>query len=140
VVILEPFEFTIDIKPGSDVNPINLGSQGVIPVAIYGSADFDVLGIEAASITFGPNAAPEAHGKVHPDDVNDDGYLDLMLHFRTQAVGLVEGTTELCLHAATMDSVSLDGCDSITIVPPDHAGDDPGGDGGDDGGDEGGDD
>src|SRR5262249_53857321 len=31
-----PIEVTIDIKPGSDSNPLNLAANGVIPVAIFG--------------------------------------------------------------------------------------------------------
>jgi len=33
---------TFDIKPGSCPNPINLGSNGVVPVAIVGNENFDV--------------------------------------------------------------------------------------------------
>ncbi len=36
-----PIDVEIDIKPGSYPNAINLGSQGVIPVAILSSSDFD---------------------------------------------------------------------------------------------------
>ena len=38
VLILEGL---VDIEPGSEVNPINPGSRGVIPVAILGSDTFD---------------------------------------------------------------------------------------------------
>ena len=117
VEIWAPFEFTIDIKPGSMKNPVNVGSKGVIPVAILGSDDFDVMDVDVASLAFGPNGAPEAHGKGHPEDVNDDGIMDLMLHFRPQACGVVDGDTELCLHAMTLDGIALDDCDTITTVP-----------------------
>ena len=41
----------LDIKPGSCPNPINVKSQGVLPVAVLGTADFDVNQIDPASIT-----------------------------------------------------------------------------------------
>ncbi|MHC4365745.1 MAG: Kelch repeat-containing protein, partial [Planctomycetota bacterium] len=51
-VICEPtaIPVTLDIKPGSCPNPLNLNSKGVLPVAILGSADFDVNQIDIASI------------------------------------------------------------------------------------------
>ena len=125
VVVWSPFEFDIDIKPGSTKNPINVGSQGVIPVAILGSVDFDVMDVDVASLAFGPGGAPEAHGKGHPEDVNEDGHMDLMLHFRTQATGVVDGDTQLCLHGMTLGGVELQDCDTITTVPEDKPEDGP---------------
>lgn len=40
----------IDIKPQSCPNPINVKSRGVLPVAILGTAEFDVTTIDPASI------------------------------------------------------------------------------------------
>jgi hypothetical protein len=40
----------IDIKPGSCPNPLNVKSGGVLPVAVLGTADFDVTHIEPESI------------------------------------------------------------------------------------------
>jgi hypothetical protein len=107
----------VDIKPGSDRNPINVGSRGVIPVAILGSADFNVQDVDVSSLAFGVNGA-HAEGPGEIEDVNDDGFPDLMLHFRTQAVGVNDGDSELCLSGANWDGVPLKGCDSIVTVPP----------------------
>ncbi len=41
---------TIDIKPGSEPNCFNNDGHGVIPVAILGSAEFDVTTIDAGSV------------------------------------------------------------------------------------------
>ena len=37
-----PITISIDIKPGSCPNPLNSNSQGVLPVALLGTEDFDV--------------------------------------------------------------------------------------------------
>ena len=50
-VVLPSIEVPLDIKPGSCPNPINVKSQGVLPVAVLGTADFDVNQIDPASIT-----------------------------------------------------------------------------------------
>jgi len=107
----------IDIKPGSDVNPINLGSNGVIPVAVLGTVHFDVHDIDDSTLRFGPAGAPIAHKKAHVGDVNDDGIPDLVAHFRTQETGIAPDATEACLTGLTFSGVELSGCDCIRIVP-----------------------
>ncbi len=41
----------VDIKPGACPNPFNIGSQGVLPVAILGTSDFDVTTIDPTTVT-----------------------------------------------------------------------------------------
>lgn len=107
----------IDIKPRSERNPINLRSRGVIPVAILGSELFDVTTIDGSTLAFGPSGAGIAHRNgPHFGDVNDDGHLDLVAHFRTQQTGIQKGDTEACLTGQTIDGMSVCGCDTIVTV------------------------
>ena len=107
----------IDIKPDSDVNPINPTSRGVIPVAILGSDFFDVTTVDQSTLAFGPDGAPIAHKKSHFADVNDDGLTDLLAHFRTQETGIAAGDTEACLSGETFDGTMFEACDSVGTVP-----------------------
>ena len=67
---------------------------------------------------FGPDGAPLVHGNGHLDDVNGDGFLDLLGHYRVNQSGIGVGDTRACLTGETFDGKSFVGCDSITIVPP----------------------
>jgi hypothetical protein len=109
-------EVDIDIKPGSDTNPINLKSEGVIPVAILTTDDFDATTVDPMSVAFGPAGASEAHNKGHLEDADSDGDVDLMLHFRTQGTGIQAGDTEACLIGETLSGIPIEGCDSIRIL------------------------
>jgi len=106
----------IDIKPWSSRNLINLASRGVIPVAILGSADFDVASVDVTTLAFGPGEAPPAH-KAHglEWDINHDGFKDLITHYRTQASGIAVGDTEACVTGLTLDGAEFEGCDAVEV-------------------------
>jgi len=107
-----------DIKPGSVTNPINLKASGEIPVAILSTDSFDTTSINPQTVKFGPNSATETHQKGHWEDVDDDGDIDLLLHFKTQDSGLSPPQTEACISGQTLDGIHIIGCDLIHILSP----------------------
>lgn len=106
----------IDIKPGSDPNSINLRNKGVIPVAILTTDDFDATTVDPLSVAFGPDEALEVHGQGHMEDVDEDGDLDLILHFNTQDTGIICSDQEAGLTGEAFDGQMIEGFDSIHIV------------------------
>jgi hypothetical protein len=113
----------IDIKPGSDENPIDPLNRGVIPVAILGSDTFDVQGVDVATLAFGPDGAPPFHRvSGHLREMNDDGFTDLLAHFATEETGIAFGDEEACLTGELLDGVPFEGCDTIKTVPQEACG------------------
>ena len=107
---------TLEIeKPDDDNNKVTTKGKGVLPVAILTTDDFDASTVDASTLSFGPGGAAPAHSGGHLEDVDGDGDLDLMLHFRTQEHGLASGDTEACISGMTLDGTELQGCDSVDV-------------------------
>lgn len=94
-------QVSVDIKPGSCPNPLNVRSKGVLPLAILGSDEFDVTQVDPTSITL-EGVSPlrwaiEDVATPHPINVDEcnimdcneetgDGVDDLTLKFDTQEI------------------------------------------------------
>ena len=111
------FEQAIDIKPGSYPNAINLSSNGVIPVAILGSDSFNAEDIDPSTVTL-EGAGLRLKGKSGNcgslEDVNGDGYLDLVVHVLDFTVNSGDGTATL--RGYLRDGTFFWGQDEIVIV------------------------
>ena len=111
----------VDIKPGSDINPINLGSKGVVPVAILSTADFDALTVDPSSISLAGASVKKVGQKgrylCDPQDVNFDGLMDLVCKASTAQLALTEEDVTASLEAETFDGILVHGEDNILVVP-----------------------
>lgn len=120
----------IDIKPGSYPNSLNINGHGVIPVAILGSADFDVTQIDFSTLRFAGlevrvkgNGAPQCSIKdVSGDFTNPegapDGYQDLVCQFVDNPDTWLPGEGVAKLMGNLLDGTPIEGTDEIIIVPP----------------------
>lgn len=111
----------IDIKPGSFPNAINLGSNGVVPVAILSDADFDATQVDPASVLLaGGSVKMIGKGEKYScsvQDINADGWPDIVCQIQTDQVTLQEGDSTALLEARTVMGEVIRGSDSIKIVP-----------------------
>jgi len=114
-----PIVVDMDIKPGSHPNSINLGSNGVIPVAILGSETLDATTVDPLSVRL-EGAGVRLNGKSGNagsiQDANGDGFADLVVHIIDFT--LAEGATTANLTGNLFDGTPIHGSDSINVVPP----------------------
>lgn len=130
----EPLEISVDIKPGSCPNPLNINDKGVLPVAILGTEDFSVFmidpvsirleGIEPVRSSYEDVTTPVADGTDICECTTEgpDGYLDLTLKFNVQEIVSVLGDVEdgdvleLTLTGVLNDGTLIQGKDCIVII------------------------
>jgi hypothetical protein len=98
-------EVSVDIKPTSCPNPLNVGRKGVLPVAILGTEEFDVTQVDPSSVFVTMEGleeevsplrwamedvatpyADEEDGCYACTEEGPDGYMDLTLKFKSQEV------------------------------------------------------
>jgi len=106
----------IDIKPGKEPNAINPTSRQKIPVVVLTTEDFDATQIDPDTVTFGPDGATEFHRAGHVKDVDEDGDMDLLLHFDTRDTGIACADTEATLTGATFIGEEISATDTIVTV------------------------
>ena len=99
----------INVHPGSDPNTVYATASGVIPVAILGSEEFDVLTIVPDSLELASTRVKIVGGDrplCHVEDIGShdtaffdalgdpDGHADLVCQFRTEDIRLVLGIVQ----------------------------------------------
>jgi subtilisin-like proprotein convertase family protein len=126
---------SLDIKPGMVPNPFAKDSNGVVPVAILGTVDFDVTAVDTASIRIermdltGGLVAPY-QGTAGPQTSigeigTPDGFADLSVYFETSELAsalklgeLPEGATvQLLVTGSRVDGSQFKAVDSMAIAP-----------------------
>ncbi|MBB6067591.1 prenyltransferase/squalene oxidase repeat-containing protein [Methanococcus maripaludis] len=145
VTVIKEIPVGFDVKPGSCPNPINIKSNGVQPMAIAGSEEFDVYDINISTLKIGicvngeftefegvaplrwvysdvtENYIPE-EGEPCCIRTKPDGITDLSMKYATQelveaGLGDYEKNDELCLciKGTTYDGEQFVGRDCIII-------------------------
>ena len=133
----DPLTVSIDIKPGSCPNPLEVKKKGDLPAAVLGSVDFDVTQVDIASIrlegvpphksSFEDVATPFEPYTGKEDCFEDcttegeDGFVDLTLKFDSQEVLAALGQVDnkdclvLTLTGNLQDGTPIVGEDVIII-------------------------
>ena len=94
--------------------------NGVTPVAIFGSATFDVRQIDPITIKLA-NASVKLKGNGQPmvsySDLNSDGFTDITINVITEALQMTENDVKADLEGRLINGEIIKGSDSIRIVP-----------------------
>jgi hypothetical protein len=119
----------IDVKPGSYPNCFNVDGKGIIPVAILGSAEFDVTQIDVSTLNFGgllvsvknngtlQCAFEDVSGDFSTPAGMPDGYTDLVCQFADDLALWSPDDGTATLTGMLLDTSWFEGTDDICLVP-----------------------
>ena len=122
VKYIQPYvQVQIDIKPGSYPNCFNQNERGVIPVAIFGCNALNVANIDIGSLSL-QGLSVKVTGKsnkylTHFEDINKDGYDDLIIQFQDSDGWVVPGSDYATLKGKLYNGTQIMGQDTICIIP-----------------------
>jgi len=116
----QPTTIAIDIIPASPENIVRPGAWRLLPVAILGSAELEVISINPRTIRLN-GVDIMLVGKSDKSlcvekDINDDSYKDLLCDVRSTGFKIGEGEYTIIIKAGTYSGESLRGEDRIKIV------------------------
>ncbi len=116
-----PIEVEVAVKPDDEgSSPINPRSAGMIPVVIFGSEDFDVSLVNPLTLRLeGLLVRVQSKGKTQCaiEDVDGDGYPDLVCHFVNDPGAWPEWMTTALLTGCLWDGTAIKGTATIRVVP-----------------------
>jgi len=141
VVTLPVIPVSLDIKPGSCPNPLNVLDRpeaakvkkgGILPVAILGKGDFNVEDIDISSLmlegiapirhAYEDVASPAVSEECQCVALGADGYMDLTLKFDKTEIGAALGavsdgqTVSLTVTGRLLDGTAITGVDCVWII------------------------
>jgi uncharacterized repeat protein (TIGR01451 family) len=111
----------IDIQPNDETNSVNCEkTSNSIAVAILTTVDFDATTVDHTTVTF--EGASEVHlhprtgeSRRHENDVDGDGDIDLLFHFRFGETALTCESTEGRLTGQTFSGAWISGTDIVSM-------------------------
>lgn len=125
-LVVTAIPITIDVRQDA----VNIGSSGLLPVAVLSSSTFDATTLNPATVVLGDGAGTGTHvaqrknGKYHTsvEDANGDGRADLVLQFDIPTLvansDITMASTSLTLGGVLTNGCSnVSGTDVIRVVP-----------------------
>ncbi|MCH8876578.1 MAG: choice-of-anchor K domain-containing protein [Chloroflexi bacterium] len=122
LMVVVPLDIDIDIKPGSNPNSINCNNdKQVITVAILTTDDFDATTMDHTTVSFEGAKETQVDKKSgeprrHEKDVDGDGDIDLVFHFRLGETALACGFSEGTLSGETFAGLVIAGTDAVQMI------------------------
>ena len=111
-----PVRVTVDVKPGDTPTTLEPKRQGMVPIAILSTKDFDAAQIDIDTARAGATGVEATAFKHMLEDVDRDKDVDLLMLFRVADLGLTCQSKGVTVKAKTDKGQSIEGTETVTMV------------------------
>ncbi len=115
VAAAQAVRVTIDVKPGDNPTSVEPDREGMMPVAVLSTSQFDAMSINPQTIRVGPTGTEAEPFRSMSDDVNRDGRTDLMVLIRVQDMKAKCGDKVIRLTAKTKTGADVEGSEDVRM-------------------------
>ena len=106
----------IDVKPGDTPTTLERNREGLVPVAILSTAEFDAITVDPGSVRIGPTGTEAEPVRSMQSDANQDKRTDLIVLVRVQDLKLSCVVNVIRLTGKTASGVAIEGSEAITVT------------------------
>lgn len=109
----QPLKVTIDVKPGDEKVTLEPEREGMVPVVIVTTPQFDAATVDAETIRIGPLGTEASIVRSMLEDVDKDGDVDRMILVRVRDMQMKCGNKIIRLTGRTVQGQPFEGSDAV---------------------------
>lgn len=109
----QPLRVTIDVKPGDEQVTIEPGREGMLPIVILTTPQFDAATADPDTILVGPQGKEASVFRSMLEDVDRDGDVDRMLLVRVRDMQVTCGNKIIRVTGRTTDGRPFEGSEAV---------------------------
>lgn len=110
----QPLKVTIDVKPGDEKVTIEPEREGMVPILIVTTPQFDAATVDTDTVRVGPQGTEAGIFRSMLEDVDKDGDVDRMLLVRMRDMRVKCGDKIIKVTGRTMQGRSFEGSEAVT--------------------------
>lgn len=111
-----PLRVTVDVKPGDTPTTLEPKRQGMVPIAILSTKDFDAAQIDIDTARAGATGVEATAFKHMLEDVDRDKDVDLLMLFRVSDLALTCQSKGVTVKAKTDKGQDIEGTELVLMV------------------------
>ena len=106
---------TIDVKPGDNPTSLEPKREGMVPIAVLSSKEFDATGVDLTSLRAGATGTEGSMFRSMKEDVDHDGDVDLIILFRVADLALTCNAKGITVKGKTAQGRDFEGTEAVTM-------------------------
>lgn len=112
----KPIRVTIDVKPGDNPTTLEPKREGMVPIAILSSKEFDAAQIDPSTIRAGATGTESSIFKSMMEDVDNDKDVDMLLLFPVRQLALTCAAKSITVKGKTEKGQDFEGSEPVTML------------------------